>query len=274
MMSKTSTCNNAWRISLFHDDGGWTMRICLLCGWVLGAMLPLPAQAAEIRVIAATPLTAVVQELGSQFSQTSGHKLVSKYVSGPTVKEEIDSGGSFDLALSITPVIEALIAEGKLVAGTRADLAYAVVGVGVRAGAPKPDISTVEHLRRALLNAKSIAHSATGASGEHFKNMIARLGITDELKPKLQPMPADRIAQAVPNGEAEMIVVTMSVIMAPGMEVVGPLPAELQFYNKFAGAIAADARQRDAAAALLQFFASPSAAPVIKAKGLYPGVPQ
>lgn len=252
------------------------MRICSLARWVLLVATFSPsAEASEIRVIAATPMTAVVQELGSHFEQASGHKLVAKFVSGPIVRQEIDSGELFDLAISITPVIEALIAEGKLIAGTRADLAYALVGVGVRAGVAKPDIGTVEQLKRALLNAKSIAHSATGASGEHFKNMIARMGIAEELKPKLRPMPADRIAQAVPNGEAEMVVVTMSVMMiAPGIDVVGPLPGELQFYNTFAGAVSANARQRDAATALLKFLASPSAAPVLKANGLYPGVPR
>lgn len=232
------------------------------------------AEAAEIKVIAAVPMTAVVQELGTQFEKTSGHKLVATFVSGPIVKQRIDSGELFDLAVSITPVVETLIADGKLVAATRADLAYAVVGVGVRAGASKPDISTIEQFKRALLNAKSIAHSAVGASGDHFKKMIARLGIAEELRPKLRPMPADRIAQAVPNGEAEMIVVTMSVIMVPGIEVLGPIPAELQFYNRFAGAVVTNARERDAAATLLKFLAAPAAATVIKAKGLHPGTPQ
>jgi molybdate transport system substrate-binding protein len=189
------------------------------------------------------------------------------------VKGEIDAGEPFDLAISITPVIEALIAEGKLVRETRTDLAYGLVGVGVRTGAAKPDIGTVGQFKRALLDAGAIAHSATGASGEHFKSMIARLGIADELKPKLRPMPADRIAQAVPSGEAEMVVVTMSVMMVPGVNVLGPIPAELQFYNRFAGAVGADARQRDAAAALLQLLAGPAAAAVIKANGLHPGAP-
>jgi molybdate transport system substrate-binding protein len=237
-------------------------------------MLSTTSQAAEIKVIAAVPMAAAVRELGSQFEQTSRHKLVAKFVSGPIVKQEIDADTPFDLAVSITPVIEALIADGKLVAATRADLAYALVGVGVRAGAAKPDISTVERFKQALLDAKSVAHSASGASGEHFKKMIARLGIAEEMAPKLRPMPADRIAQAVPNGEAEMIVVTLSVVMVPGIDVVGPVPVELQFYNRFAGAVGSNAKEREAAAALLQFLASPSAAAVLKAKGLQPGVPK
>jgi molybdate transport system substrate-binding protein len=237
-------------------------------------MLLTSSYAAEIKIIAATPMSAAVQELGSQFERMSGHKLAAKFVSGPIVKQEIDAGAPFDLAVSITPVIETLIADGKLVAATRSDLAYALVGVGVRAGAAKPDISTVENFKRALLNAKTVAHSASGASGEHFKSMIARLGIAEEMSRKLRPMPADRIAQAVPNGEAEMIVVTMSVIMVPGVDVVGTIPAELQFYNRFAGAVSSSAKEPGAAAALLQFLASTSAAAVLKAKGLQPGVPR
>jgi molybdate transport system substrate-binding protein len=231
-------------------------------------------EAAEIKIIAAAPMTAVVQELGAQFQRTSGHRLNATFVSGPIVKQKIDGGEPFDLAVSITPVIDALVKERKVIAATRTDLAYAPVGMGVRAGAPKPDISTVDNFKRALLGARSVAHSAVGASGEHFKATLARLGIAEEMKPKLRPMPADRIAQAVPSGEAEVIVVTMSVIMVPGTDLVGPIPAELQFYNTFAGAVSAQAKQADAAGALLRFLAAPAAAPVILAKGMQPGVPR
>jgi molybdate transport system substrate-binding protein len=119
-----------------------------------------------------------------------------------------------------------------------------------------------------------VAHSAVGASGEHFKKMIERLGIAEEMKAKLKPMPAERIAQAVPSGEAEMIVVTASVAMSPGSEFVGLIPAELQFYNTFAGAVGADAKQPDAAKALLKLLTAPAAAASIKAKGLEPGLPR
>lgn len=231
------------------------------------------AEAAEIKVIAAAPMTAVVQEVGAQFERTSGHKVTAKFVSGPIVQERIVAGDPFDLALSITPVIDALVKDGRLVAATRVDIAYAPVAVGVKAGAPKPDISTVEAFKRALLGAKSVAHSAVGASGDHFKSMLARLGIADEMKPKLRPMPADTIAQAVPSGQAEMIVVTMSVIMVPGADLVGPVPAELQFYNSFAGAVGAKAQNAEAAAAFLRTFTTPAAATVFKTKGMEPGKP-
>ena len=231
------------------------------------------AQAVEVRVIGATPMTGVVMQLGKQFERDTGHSLVARFVSGPVVKREIDAGQPFDLAVSITPVIDALVKEGKIVAATRADVAYAGVGVGMRAGAPKPDIGTVEAFRSALLNAKSVAHSAEGASGDYFRGLLARLGIAEQMKPKLRPMPADALAKAVPSGAAEMIVVTMSVIVAGAAELVGPVPAELQFYNRFAAGVGANAKQAEAAQGLLKVLTAPEAAAVIKAAGMVAGKP-
>jgi molybdate transport system substrate-binding protein len=147
------------------------------------------------------------------------------------------------------------------------------VGLGVRAGAPKPDISTVEAFRTALLSAKSVAHSAEGASGDYFRGLLARLGIAEQMKPKLRPLPPDALAEAVPNGVAEMIVVTMSVIVGGAAELVGPVPAELQFYNRFAAGVGANAKQMAAAKALLAAMTAATAATVIKAAGMTPGAP-
>jgi molybdate transport system substrate-binding protein len=230
-------------------------------------------QAAEVRVIGATPMTSVVTQIGKQFERDTGHTISARFVSGPVVKRDIDAGQPFDLAVSITPVIDVLVEEGKLVAATRADVAYAGVGVGVRAGAPKPDISTVDAFRKALLNAKSVAHSAEGASGDYFRGLLARLGIAEQMQPKLRPMSPDALVKAVPNGEAEMIVVTMSVIVAGAAELVGPVPKELQFYNRFAAGVGAKANAADAAKALLAALTAPKAAAVIKAAGMQPGKP-
>jgi molybdate transport system substrate-binding protein len=231
------------------------------------------ARTAELKLIVATPMTGVVKDLGAQFERNSGRTLAMKFVSGPIVKRDIDAGESYDVAVSITPVIDALIREGKLVAATRADIGYAVVGVGVRTGAPKPDISTVEAFKQALLNAKSVAHSATGASGDHFKGILLKLGITDQMRDKLRPMPADTIAQAVPSGQAEMIVVTASVIRVPGAELVGPVPAELQFYNTFAAALGRSGNA-DVGQEFISLLTAPAATPVFKAHGMEPGLPK
>lgn len=241
-------------------------------GWV--ALHGFTGEAAELKVIVATPMTGVFKDLGPQFERSTGHKLIAKFVSGPVVKREIDAGQSYDVAISITPVIDSLVNEGKLAADARVDLAYAPIGVGVRAGAPKPDISTVEAFKRALLNARSVAHSATGVSGDHFKSIIQRLGIAEEMKTKLMPMPADMIAQAVPSGQAEMVVVTASVILVPGAELVGPVPDELQFYNRFAASVGVHSSEREAGKALINVLTSPSAGPVLKAHGMQPRVPK
>jgi molybdate transport system substrate-binding protein len=181
---------------------------------------------------------------------------------------------AFDLAISITPVIDALIKERKIVAGTRADVAYSGVGVGVRAGAPKPDVSSVEAFKRALLNVNSVAFAADGASGTYFRNLVERLGISDQMKTKLKPLSFDALIKAVPSGEAEMVVVTTSIIVAGAAELVGPVPTELQFYNSFAGGVGTDAKQADTAKEFIKFVTGPAAVALFKANGIEPGVPR
>jgi molybdate transport system substrate-binding protein len=205
----------------------------------------LTAEAAEVILKVADPLTGVIMGLGPQFERDTGHKLIAKFTPGPVVKRDIDAGEAFDLAISITPVIDALIKERKIVAGTRADVAYSGVGVGVRAGAPKPDISSVEAFKRALLNVNSVAFAAEGASGAYFRNLVERLGISEQMKTKLKPLSFDALIKAVPSGEAEMVVVTTSIIVAGAAELVGPVPTELQFYNSFAGGMGIDALEPD-----------------------------
>lgn len=248
-------------------------RLLSAAGIGLVTLLPqgLAAESAEVKVIGANPVKAVVKELGAQFERETGHKLVIKILSG--VKRRINAGEPFDVAISGTPVIDSLIKEGKIIAATRADLAYAGLGVGVRQGAPKPDISSVEAFKRALLNAKSVAHSKAGASGVHFKSLLKRLGIVEEVKPKLKPLSGSALVQAVPSGKAEMIVGTISDIVAGGTVLVGPLPAEVQFYNRFAAGVGTNAREAVAAKALIKFLTAPAAIPVIKAKGMEPGAP-
>jgi molybdate transport system substrate-binding protein len=218
---------------------------------VVGALVlfaqGLTAEAAEVILKVADPLTAVIKGLGPQFERDTGHKLIVKFTPGPIVKRDIDAGEAFDLAISITPVIDALIREHKIVAGIRADVAYSGVGVGVRAGAPKPDISSVEAFKRALLNVNSVAFAAEGASGTYFRNLVERLGISEQMKTKLKPLSFDALIKAVPSGEAEMVVVTTSIIVAGAAELVGPVPTELQFYNSFAGGVGTDAKQVDIA---------------------------
>jgi molybdate transport system substrate-binding protein len=233
------------------------------------------AKAAEIKVIAAGPLTAVFKELGPQFERDTGHKLVTRFATTSVVKREIDAGETFDLAISITSGIDDWIKEGKIVAATRAAVAYAGLGMGVRAGARKPDIGSVEASKRALLHAKSVAHGAESASAAYFKGLLERLGIAEEMKSKLKPMGPGAVLKSVASGEVEIgVAVVPTIVAAPGVELVGPFPSELQTYVGFTAGVSTGAKELEAAQALITFLTSPAAVAVIKAKGMEPGTPQ
>jgi molybdate transport system substrate-binding protein len=248
--------------------------VAAIIGSIIVMVQVLRAEASDLALIGADPMAGVVRELGAQFERDSGHKLIAKFVSGPMVKREIDTGVTFDIAISITPVIDALIKEGKLVAGTRTEVAYTGVGLGVHAGTPKPDIRSVDAFKRTLLNAKSVAFSADGAGGTYFRGLLDRLGIAEEMKPKLKPMTDDILARAVPSGEAEMIVGAVSNVMQFGADLVGPLPLELQIYIPFTAGVSTTAKEPEAARALIHLLTAPAAVAVIRAKGMQAGVPR
>jgi len=255
------------------------MRTTWLAAAGVGVMMLLSqgfaAKAAEVKTIAAGPLTAVFKELGPQFERESGHTLATKFAATSVVKREIDAGETFDVAISTTSAIDEWINAGKIVAATRAAVAYAGQGVGVRAGAPKPDISSVEASKRALLKATSVAHGAESASAAHFKSLLERLGIAEEMKPKLKPMGPGAHYESVARGEADLVVaVVPGIVAAPGVELVGPFPSELQSYISFAAGVSTGAKQPEVAQALIKFLTSPAAVAVIKAKGMEPGTPR
>jgi molybdate transport system substrate-binding protein len=255
------------------------MRTTLLAAASVGAMIlfsnGFAAKAAEIKIIAAGPLTAAFNELGPQFERDTGHKLVTKFAGTSEVKREIDAGEPFDLAISITSAIDDWINEGKIVAATRAVVGYAGLGLGVRAGAPKPDIGSVEASKRTLLNAKSVAHGAEGAIPAYFTGLLARLGIVEEMKPKRKPMATAAVLKSVASGELEFIVAAVpTIIAAPGVELVGPFPSELQTYISFTAGASTRAKEPGAAQALIKFLTSPAAVATIKAKGMEPGTPR
>lgn len=231
------------------------------------------AQAAEVIAKVADPFTAVIGELGPRFERQTGHKLHIKLTPGPVVKRDIDAGEPFDVAVTITPAIEALVKDGKLVPGSKLDVAYSGIGVGIKHGAPKPDIGSVEGFKRTLLQAKSVAHAAQGQSGIYFKNLLERLGIADQMRPKLKPLPPEGFAPAIASGDAELLVVTIPLIIGGAAELVGPVPADIQFYNSFAGGVSAGAKQPEAAAAFLKMLTSAEVEPVLKANGMERGAP-
>jgi molybdate transport system substrate-binding protein len=230
------------------------------------------AQAAEIRLICAGGIGPVVTALAPGFEEASGHKLRFRFVSGPVVKREIDKGEAFDVAISLPRVIGELIKSGKIAGATRADIARTGVGVSVRAGAPKPDIGTVEAFKRTLLAARAIAHSKEGASGVYFRGLLDRLGIRAQIDPKLigSPPGAGGLVSPVVTGRADMVVGTMSAIMEPGVELVGPIPDELQNWVTFTAGISTASKDAAAAQALIRFLTARAAHAAIKAKGMQP----
>lgn len=255
------------------------MRTAFFAAAGVGAMILLlhgfAAKASEIKVIAAGPLTAAFNELGPQFERDSGHKLVTRFAGTAAVKREIDAGETFDLAISNTSAIDDLIKAGKIVAATRVAVGYAGLGVGVRAGAPKPDIGSVEASKSALLTAKSVAHGAESASAASFKGLLERLGIAEKMKPKLKPMGDGATYKGVASGEVEIVVAPVpGIVAAPGVELVGPFPSELQTYISFTAGVSTGAKEPEAAQALIKFLTSPAAVAVIKAKGMEPGTPR
>ncbi len=229
--------------------------------------------AAEVKVLASSAIKTVLEELAPQFEKNTKHKLIITYGASGKLQPEIEKGVAFDLAILSTAVIDEQIRQGRLVGATRIDIARSGAGLAVRKGAPKPDIGTTEAFKRALLAAKSLGYSATGMTGQFLPTLFQRLGITEEMKPKLKlSRPNQPSLQALADGEVEIVLPQISeALVFPGVDLVGPLPPEVQVYTVIPAAIATKAKEPDAAKALLKFLATPDAIRVLKAKGLEPG---
>src|SRR5215470_7409433 len=251
------------------------MNPALIAGKVFAVALfaAATADAAEIKVIASNAVKTVVEELGPQFEKASEHKLNITFGVGTQLQANIEKGEAFDLVILAAGSVDSLIKQGKLTADTRADIARSSVGVAVKKGAPKPDISTTEAFKRAMLEAKSIGYVEQGASGIYLKGLFERMGLTEQLKSKTKLLPGSNpAANAVANGEVEIGITQISEILPyAGAELVGPLPADIQLYTVFAAAVGAGAKEAAPAGALLKFLTAPAAVPVLKTKGLSPG---
>ena len=234
----------------------------------------LAAEAADVKVLSAGAIRAVLNELGPQFERVTGHKLAIQFMNAPELKRRVDAGEAFDVAIFTQTGMDYLTKQAKIAAATRADIARFGIGVAVRAGGPKPDISSVDAFRRTLVNAKSVAYGAEGTSGIYFMGLLDRLGIAADMRAKLRPMAVGAAVPAVARGEAEISVIPIpSVSDVAGAELVGPLPAELQMYLVFTAAVGATAKEPEAAKALIGILTAPAAIAVIKAKGMEPVTP-
>jgi molybdate transport system substrate-binding protein len=252
------------------------MEMSSITASVLGLAMVLStlpgAQAGEIKVLAGGSLTAILGELTPRFEHTIGRRLVIAFGSTPDLIKTVTSGAPFDLGIVPVDVMQDAAARARFASGLPTNIARVGFGVAVRAGASKPDISTPEAFKQTLLKAQSIAYLPDSAAGAYVQRVFERLGIAGAMKAKTKPQKAPTlIAQAVANGEAELGVFLTNVLIAPGVELVGPFPAALQQDLVFTAALAADTAEADVVKAFVDYLGTPEAAAVIKAKGMVPG---
>jgi molybdate transport system substrate-binding protein len=229
------------------------------------------AHAAELRVLSSNGVHSVMVDMVPAFERATGHKISIDYNTANQVIDRLKAGESADLVIITRPTADGLIKEGKIIKGTDKILGRSGVGVAIRAGLPKPDISTPEALKRALLEAKSITFTKTGGSGIHFMKVAERLGIADQVNAKAKVPEGGAVGPLVARGDAEMAVQQIPELMAvKEIQYVGPLPKELQTSTVFTTGVMTDARQPEAAKALIDFLTTPAAVSAFKAKGLEP----
>jgi len=229
-------------------------------------------QAAELQILAGGAMAGPLRELAAPFESASGHTLVLRFGTTPELIKLATTGGPFDLGVVPREVCKDAAAQAQFASGPTTDIARVGLGVAVRSGAPKPDVSTSEALKQTLLKAQSIATIPASATGTQVLRVFEVLGISEamQLKTKAQPTPA-QVVQAVANGESELAVFLINVLTASGLDVVGPFPAELQQEVVFTAAVAANTKEAEAAKAFITYLTTPAAAAVIKAKGMNPG---
>ena len=234
------------------------------------------AGAAEIKVMSSAGFKAAYLELAAEFERTTGHKIVNAW--GPSmgntpqaVPNRIARGEPVDVVIIVGEALDELIKDGKVIASSRTDLARSVIAAAVRTGAPKPDLSSVEAFKRALANAKSIAYSDS-ASGVYIETVLyKRLGVSEAIKAKSKMIPAEPVGEVVARGDAELGFQQISeLVPVKGIDLVGPIPAEIQKVTLFSAGIAVGAKEQQAGAALIKFLSALAAAPVIKKTGMEP----
>ena len=237
-----------------------------ICAFLLLFAQSLAAQAAEVKVFSGGGFRSVMTELVPVFERTTGHKVVATFDSNDGLERRIKAGESFDVLLIGTPTFDVL--GDKIARGPRVVVGRAGLGVAVRAGTPRPDITSADALRRALLGANSVSYVGDGLSGVLFVALLDRLGIAEPMKPKLKPTGVANVAKAAASGEADLVVHVIPGILAErGVELVGPVPAEIQSYIDLTAGLSAAAKEPEAGKALITFLTSDASIPVIKAKG-------
>lgn len=225
-------------------------------------------QAAEIKAFVTGAAKASFETLAPEFERTTGHKLVAEFDLPPALVRKIDAGEPYDVII-LSYDVEPLIKQGKVAADSRSAFGKVGVGVAIREGSPKPDFSTVEAFKRSLLDAKLIATSGEGSSGRYVASLIERLGIAEQVKPKIRSGPGGMSGQLVSKGEVDFVVSGLPpLIGVPNIEWLGYLPAEINSWLLFSGGVNVNAKQPEGGRALLKFLTTPAAMAVWKANGL------
>jgi molybdate transport system substrate-binding protein len=227
---------------------------------------------AELKILAGGALTGPLGELGAGFERASGHKVGIAFAATPQLIRQVTSGAAFDLGVVPVDVMKDAAARTRFAAGPTTDIARVGFGVAVRAGATRPDVGSPGALKQTLLGAPSIAMLPESAAGAYVLKVFERLGIGEAMqaKTKVQTTPA-QIPQAVARGEAELGVFLINVLVAPGVDLAGPFPGDLQQELVFTAAVAADTRQVDAARAFIDYLTGPAAVAVFRSRGMTAG---
>ena len=233
------------------------------------------AVCAEIKVLTAGAYKQVVLALQPAFEKQTGHKLIVDNGTVGQLVKRIDDGEAFDVVMVSPGAIDELIKKGKIAAGSRVVLARVGVGVMVKEGAARPDISSVDAFKKSLLAAKSVAYidpASGGSSGIYLDGLFTKLGISDQIKPKAKLINGGYVAEHIAKGEAEIGIHQISEILpVKGVTLVGPLPAEIQNYTTYAAGLGAATKVSEPAKTLIKELSGPAAEPVLKSKGMTPG---
>jgi len=245
------------------------MNVKTLVTAVAALLATVSVSAAEIKVLASNGVREALLELTPAFERETGNKLVITFGLAAALKRQIEAGEAFDLAILTSAGIEDLAKQGKVDATSRAAIARSGVGIGIKKGAPRPDIGTPDAFKRTLLSAKSITWAKEGQSGIYFAGLLERIGIAEQIKPKAVVAPSGAVVgKLVAAGEVELGVILVNELMAaPGVEVLGPLPAELRNYTVFHAGVGVGSKDSSAAKALIKFLTTPAAGAVFKKKG-------